>query len=88
MTAGIYNPTIEQGFDFSRTLTSKDSSGNVIDLTGWTADAKIIDSAGNTLVDFATDGGISINGTAGQVTLWLLGTFTATLSFDTTNYYH
>lgn len=38
MAAGKYNFTIEQGAKFSRVLTWKDSAGNLINLTGYTAE--------------------------------------------------
>lgn len=86
MTAGIYNFTIEQGADFSRTLAWTDSNNNPINLSGYTAKCQARDRNNNVLIDFSTSGTISIAGSAGKVTLTLPNAFTTGLSFDTANY--
>lgn len=87
MGAGIYNYTIEQGFDFSRVFYWKNPDGTPINITGWTASSQITDDENNVLVDFSTNGGVIVNGTAGTVAIWLLGAFTAGLDFDTADHY-
>jgi hypothetical protein len=86
MTAGLYNFTIEVGTDFSRTLTWTDSNNNPINLSGYTAACQVRDRAGNLLIDFNVSGSITINGSAGQVTLALPNEFTSGLDFDTAYY--
>jgi hypothetical protein len=87
MSAGVYHYIVEQGYDFSRTISWKDSSGNAIDLTDWSASSQITDRRGNVLADYSTDGGITVNGAEGSVTIWLLGATTASLDFDTANHF-
>ena len=86
MSAGSYSFTIEQGTDFSRVLTWKDSNGNLIDLTGYTAACQVRDFKGGVLIDFTEDGSITLGGTEGTVTLELPNSFTSTLDFDTARY--
>lgn len=86
MTAGIYDFTIEQGTDFSKTLTWQNPDGTPINLTGWTAACQIRSRAGVLIVDFLISGSIVINGTAGTVTLTLPNSVTTGLKFDTAKY--
>lgn len=37
MAAGVYNTTVERGSTFQLTLTYKDASGTLVDLSTWTA---------------------------------------------------
>jgi hypothetical protein len=86
MQPGRYDFSISASDDFSRTLAWTDSSGTPINLTGYTAACQVRDERGELLVDFLVDGLITINGSAGTVTLVLPGSFTSTLSFDSGNY--
>lgn len=86
MSAGVYSFTIEQGDDFSRVLTWKDGSGNPINLSGYTAACQVRARNGMLLIDFSNNGTLSIDGTAGTVTMSLPASFTGTLDFDTADY--
>lgn len=69
MAAGTWNPTIEQGATWSRTVTYLDN-GEPVDLTGYTARMDIVDGAGRTILQVdTTAGGLSIDGAAGTVTI-------------------
>ena len=50
MAAAKLNLKIAQGATFLRTLTIQDSSGNPINITGWTFDSEIKDRIGGTLL--------------------------------------
>ena len=83
MIAGIYNLTIEQGVTLNRVLTWTDSNDALVDLTNYTARAQVRDSkSGSTkIVDLTTEnGGISLGGAAGTITLTMTDTATAALS--------
>jgi len=70
--AGWYNFTIEQGATVNFELTYKDSSGNYIDLTGYTARMQIKNARGGSQTyitltsNRAADGtGLNMNGSSG-----------------------
>ena len=74
MTAAVYNLYIEQGATFQKTLTWKDSSGNPINLTGYTARMQFRRSAASADVLYSattTNGKITLGGVAGTVALVL-----------------
>jgi len=78
MTAGTWNPTIEQGADWTVELTWADD-GTPIDLTGYTARMSLRHSARDTVsihLD-TTNGRISLGGAAGTITLSLTAAETA-----------
>lgn len=86
MSAGIYNFTIEQGATFTRTLAWQNPDGSIIILTGYTAKMQIRDESNNILVDVNVSGTLTINGSAGTVTVLIPDTITSTLTFDTAYY--
>ena len=70
--AGLYNIIADQGATLSRTLTWKDPSKNIIDITGYTARMHVrANTTSNTtaLVLTTENNRISINGVSGTVTL-------------------
>jgi len=93
MTAAIYNfvpnilnkPYIEQGADFLVPLIWKDSLGVVINLTGFTAKLQVRETYGDPslLLEMTTEnGGISIDGLNGKVTLFLTGEQTQIINWE------
>lgn len=82
MTAGIYNATIDQGATWSVVVTYKDSTGAVINLTGYTAAMQVrqqYSSADADLTLTSPSGGIVITGATGVVTITMTATQTAAL---------
>lgn len=82
MTAEAMALTIDQGATFALTLTWKDSTGALINLTGFTARAQVRASysAAAKLLDLTTEnGGITLGGVAGTVALLASAATTATL---------
>lgn len=70
--ANTYNITIEQGADFNLSLQYKDSTGNAVNLTGYTARSQVRSSysAPTALLTLTTENGcISIDGANGAITL-------------------
>lgn len=83
MLAGRYDITVEQGSTFNLTLTYKDQRGYVIDLSGYSARMQLRTSVSSNTValDLTTaNGRISIDGTAGKITLLIAAADTAGLS--------
>ena len=83
MIAGTYNLTIEQGATLSRVLTWTDSNDALVDLTGYTARAQARDGydSDTKVVDLTTEnGGITLGGALGTITLAMTATATAALS--------
>ena len=71
MAAGQYNFTIEQGSTLKKQFTYKDSTGNVVDLSNYTARMQIrsnADSDDTPLADLDNDtkGGLEILATTGS----------------------
>ena len=70
MAAGQYNFTIEQGATLKKQFTYKDSTGAVVDLTGYDARMQIRDTIGSSgkIADFdnASKGGLAILPTTGS----------------------
>ena len=84
MTAAVYNLYIEQGTTFSKTLTWKDSSGNPINLTGYTARMQFRRSAASADALYtasSTGGQITMGGALGTVAIVLPATDTAAFDF-------
>ena len=77
--AAVANFNIDQGATFSSTVTVKDSTGNPLDLTGYTATAKM--ALGYSSTRTRTDLTIAFNSdrTTGGVTMSLTATQTAAL---------
>lgn len=84
MAAGTYNLTIEQGVTLSRLMTWRDSNNALVNLTGYTARAKVKASyaSSTALLTLTTEnGGISLGGVAGTITLSATAATTASLDF-------
>lgn len=81
MGAGVYHMKLEQGSTFGLTITYKDSNGDAIDLTGYTARMAMRRNYEDTeLISLTTaNGRIALGGTAGTVTLTISAADTATL---------
>ena len=76
--ATIQNITIDQDADYTETLTVKDSTGTVVDLTGLTITASMRKNhLSVTKTDFTT---ATVSATAGTCTITLTDTVTAVLN--------
>src|SRR6478736_3456586 len=84
MTAGKYDFIIAQGALFRRVFRWRQSDGTTpVDLTGTTAKMQAWDTGHRTkLIDFNTQGTISIDEDAGEVTVELDDAVTSALTFD------
>ena len=83
MSAGLYTLTIEQGATLSLVLTYKDSAGNLVNLTGYTARMMLRSSftAASNILSLTTENSrIALGGAAGTITLTISATDTAALS--------
>lgn len=71
MTAGIYNFTIDQGAQYTTQIIWADSSGNPIDLTGYSAAMQLREQASSpnpsALNLTSSNGGITITPLAGEM---------------------
>jgi hypothetical protein len=71
MTAGIYNFTIDQGSQYTTQIIWADSSGNPIDLTGYTASMQLREQSSSpnpaALTLTSSNGGITIVPVAGEM---------------------
>lgn len=86
MPAGIYNITAEQGATLTRTVTWKNSVGDPINLTGYTARMQVradYDSTTAVLTLTTENGGITLGGSAGTIVITATATATAALSAST-----
>jgi len=83
MTAGVYHFSMEQGSTFSRSITYKNSSGDAIDLSGYTARMQLrknIEDAAP-LIELTTENGrIAITGSTGTIVLTISAADTASLN--------
>lgn len=88
--AGIYNFTIKQAADFSRTIIWKDSAGNPINLTGYTArlsaKIRITDATPVLNLTSGVGGKITLGTNDGVITITLNETDTRALTFTTAIY--
>lgn len=78
-----YDLEIKQGATLSLVATWKDAAGTAINLTGYTARLAVRDtySSGTAILSLTTEnGGISLGGSAGTITLAASATTTAALS--------
>src|SRR5439155_27062735 len=85
MTAARYPMRIEQGATWRTVLTVKDSSGAIVDLTGYTARMQIREDFTSTavLLELSTaNSGVTINGPAGQITLLIADEATAAFTWS------
>ena len=81
--AGIYDLVCDQGTTFNRVFTWQDSAGAPINLGGYTARMQVRDTitAASTLLSLTTEnGGISLGGTAGTVSVTATATQTAAVA--------
>jgi len=93
MSAGSYNFEIEQGVDFSKTFTWKDSAGVAINIAGYTIRMMARNDYGDatpviTLSTVTPPGGIAIvgDGSAGQFTITMTAATTAGYNFSILKY--
>jgi len=87
MTAGKYDFIIEQGATFRKVFRWVQSNGDAVDLTGTTAKMQAWDDDHRTkLIDFNTQGSITIDAAAGSVTVELPDDVTSGLTFDIARY--
>ncbi len=76
--ATIQNLTIDQDADFTQTLTVKDSTGTVVDITGQTVTSKLRKThLSSTATTFTT---AIVSGTAGTCSITLTDTITSGLT--------
>ena len=84
-SAGIHNIVIEQGADFSKSMTYKDKAKVPIDLTNWTARMSIRDKFGGTLIISLTteNSRIALGDTSGTIILTITAADTTGLAAGT-----
>ena len=84
MTAGIYNFTIDQGAQYTTQIIWADSSGNPIDLTGYTAAMQLRLQAASpnpsSLNLTSSNGGITITPVAGEMDILMTTAQTGALN--------
>jgi hypothetical protein len=83
--AGVYNINIDQGATFERLITVKNPDGVLYDLTNYTARMHIRDEyeTDSFLVALTTEnGGITLGGAAGTISLYLSPSSTMLLERD------
>ena len=90
MSAGYHHFIIEQGATFGYTLTLKDSSDALVNLTGYTSgemDLRDNPEDSTTILTLTTaNGRIALGGSAGTVTLSISATDTAAMSVGDGHY--
>lgn len=86
MSAGAYNFCIEQGIVFTRILSWKKKDGTPIDLTGWTGRMQIRSPEGTLIITLSESDGITIDGPAGTVTLFIDDSTTTGFTFTEAKY--
>jgi len=85
MPAGNYDITCDQGATFSRVITWKNSNGTPIDLTNYTARLQVRANypSSTVLLNLTTEnGGITLGGALGTITLAATATTTAAIAAD------
>lgn len=82
MPAGLYNFLAEQGATLERVITYTDPDGVIINLTSYTALMQVRSTAASATVilELSTGSGITINGAAGTLTLFVDATTMAALT--------
>jgi hypothetical protein len=84
MSAGYHHFIIEQGATFGQTLTLKDSSGTVVNLTGYASaemDLRENPDAADPIISLTTaNNRIALGGSAGTVVLSITASDTASLT--------
>lgn len=80
MEAGLLNLVAYKGRDFTSGMTSLDASEKPHNFTGYAAIFRVLDKAGNTLVERTTeDGGVTLGGPLGTIVLTMTQADTANL---------
>jgi len=85
MTAGKLDIIIEQGATFSRVLTWKDEDEDPVNLTGYSARMQAREHQASTepFIDLTTaNGGITLGGSGGTITLSVAATITGAIAAD------
>ena len=85
MSAGIYNDIIDQGATYQLVVVYKDDNDAPINLTGFTAFMQLRENYDSAVADLTlstANGGISINGALGQITVTATATQTGALTSD------
>lgn len=71
---GLYSPNAYRGETFTRVLTWRDSSGDLVDLGGYSAKLQLRDSITNALIlELTSSSGLTLGGSAGTIT-WQMTT--------------
>jgi hypothetical protein len=81
--AGTHDIVCDQGATFSRVFTWEDSTGVPVNVAGYTARMQVRETvtAASTLLSFTTEnGGITLGGTAGTITVTATATQTAAIA--------
>ena len=90
MSAGYHHFIIEQGATFGQTLTLKDSSDTLVNLTGYSSAEMDLrdtpDASATTLTLTTANNRIALGGTAGTVTLSIAATDTANMAVGDGHY--
>ena len=89
MSAGTYDFQIEQGATLTKQFVWKDGSGNLINLTGYTAKMQVRRNPASDevlLEASTTNGRIALGGSAGTITLTLSATVTAAITWSRGKY--
>lgn len=90
MSAGTYNLRVEQYATFNLNILWTDNTGNPVNLTGYSADLRIVDSDGVTdLLTLSTvtpPGGITLGGILGTIILTIPASITALLPINSFKY--
>lgn len=81
---GKYDFTIYRGCDFQRVFTYKDSSGALVNLTGYTANfiARPSQNYGADALSLSVGSGITLGGAAGTITILISDAQTTALNDD------
>ena len=84
MTAGLHDITIEQGSNFKRTFTWKDSNAAPVNVTGYTAKLNIKGKKSDSSALYSTDqaGHITLGGAAGTIVINVPAATTNALDFN------
>ena len=85
MSAGIYNDTLDQGATYTVVVVYKDANDTPIDITGFSAFMQLRENFDSTVADLTlttANGGISINGPLGEITITATAAQTTTLTSD------
>jgi hypothetical protein len=85
MSAGIYNDILDQGATYELVVVYKDENNVPINLTGYNAYMQLRENYDSTVADLTlttVNGGISINGPLGEITITATATQTTALTSD------